>query len=165
MSVGKRGEASRIGHESKRKVAYRNANTTLVYLTRKQHEAERSNKAKCLAPAAVQVLTFFYDNGYWLQLFPARLGVCIPSTCSGEDLQKMAAKGTRKLATFNKTLLSSFLWPFVTHFLSLLTWPICSSSRVINILADAGTMFLSSAMKNTGILWRVLERCIEEQRK
>ncbi|KAK8756484.1 hypothetical protein V5799_000815 [Amblyomma americanum] len=43
------------------------------------------------------VLTFFYDNGYWLQLFPARLGVCIPSTCSREDLQKMAAKASQEL--------------------------------------------------------------------
>ncbi|XP_049515896.1 nose resistant to fluoxetine protein 6-like [Dermacentor silvarum] len=42
------------------------------------------------------VLTFFYDNGYWLQLFPARMGVCIPSTCSGEDLQKMAAKASQE---------------------------------------------------------------------
>ncbi|XP_077528435.1 nose resistant to fluoxetine protein 6-like [Haemaphysalis longicornis] len=43
------------------------------------------------------VLTFFYDNGYWLRLLPARMGVCIPSTCSSDDLQKMASKASQGL--------------------------------------------------------------------
>ncbi|CAN7993534.1 unnamed protein product, partial [Ixodes hexagonus] len=38
------------------------------------------------------VLAFFYENGYWLKLFPMRMGICIPSACSADDLQRMATQ-------------------------------------------------------------------------
>ncbi|KAH8033247.1 hypothetical protein HPB51_008646 [Rhipicephalus microplus] len=56
-----------------------------------------SRNAADIIEDSESVLTFFYDNGYWLQLFPSRIGICIPSTCSGEDLQKIAGKASQEI--------------------------------------------------------------------
>ncbi|CAN7991500.1 unnamed protein product, partial [Ixodes pacificus] len=52
-----------------------------------------SAKSEDVIPDGDSALSFFYDNGYWLKLFPMRLGICIPSACSADDLQRMATQG------------------------------------------------------------------------
>ncbi|CAN8019992.1 unnamed protein product, partial [Ixodes persulcatus] len=51
-----------------------------------------SAKAQDVIPDGDSALSFFYDNGYWLKLFPMRMGICIPSACSADDLQRMATQ-------------------------------------------------------------------------
>ncbi|XP_022705612.1 nose resistant to fluoxetine protein 6-like isoform X1 [Varroa jacobsoni] len=35
------------------------------------------------------ILNWFYRNAYWIQQFGSRLGVCVPSHCTNEDISKM----------------------------------------------------------------------------
>ncbi|XP_064457135.1 nose resistant to fluoxetine protein 6-like [Ornithodoros turicata] len=50
-----------------------------------------------VVPDQESVMSLFYDNGYWLRLLPGHVGLCIPSSCSKEDLEKMATHGGREL--------------------------------------------------------------------
>lgn len=44
-------------------------------------------------PDEESILNWFYTNAYWIQQFGTRMGVCVPSHCSDEDVSKMITYG------------------------------------------------------------------------